>query len=311
MNNKNSHIAILMGGFGSERDVSINTGKACIRAINKKFYKVSKIDVKYDFYEQIQKIKPDICFNALHGIFGEDGTIQSYLNKIKVPYTHSNAITSNIAFNKLLTKSLISNKTKKSYDEIIFPTTYKFESINDYVKFLPIVLKPINGGSSVEVNIIKSKKELYSFKNKIFDDTFIVEPFVGNRELTVTVFNSKPLAVTEIISNDNTFYDYSAKYRNNGSTHIIPANIPSKTYNKVLNWAKRSHEILGCSCISRSDFRYDDVTDKLYMLEINTQPGMTETSLTPEQASYCNLTMSDIIDALISKATFEEIKSNN
>ena len=300
-----------MGGFGSEREVSINTGKACIKAINKKFYKVSTIDVKFDFYEQIQKIKPDICFNALHGVFGEDGTIQSYLNKIRLPYTHSSAITSIIAFNKLLTKSLISKETKKSFDEIIFPGTYKFKKISDYVKLLPLVLKPVNGGSSVEVNVIKSENELHSFKNKIFDDNFIVEPFVGNRELTVTVFNSKPLAVTEIISNENTFYDYSSKYNNNGSTHIIPANIPYKTYKKVLSWAKRSHEILGCSCISRSDFRYDDVSDKLYMLEINTQPGMTETSLSPEQARYCNLTMSDIIDTLISKASFEETISSN
>ncbi len=306
MTDKIMHIAVLMGGFGSEREVSINTGKACMKAMNKNLYKVSMIDVGFDFHEQIQKVNPDICFNALHGTFGEDGAIQSYLNKIKIPYTHSNSVTSNIAFNKLLTKSLIRNVTKDSVDEIIFPKTYKFYNIEDYLKFLPLVVKPVSGGSSVEVFIVKNREKLYSLKNQIFNDSFLVEPFVGNRELTVTVFNSKPLAVTEIISNKNFFYDYSSKYKDNGSLHVLPAELPIRTYNKVLNWAKRSHEILGCSFISRSDFRYDDINDKLYMLEINTQPGMTKTSLTPEQANYCNLSLSDIIDTLIRNAHYEK-----
>ena len=307
MKSKKKHVAFLMGGLSSEREVSINSGNACYNAIDKEKYRASKIIIDKNFYDKILTVKPDICFNALHGSFGEDGTIQSFLNKIKMPYTHSGANASAIAMNKLLTKSYLSKFYKKTEDNIIFPKNYNFNSINEFKKFLPLVLKPISGGSSVEINILKNEDDLNYVKDKIFSNLFIVEPLVGNRELTVSVLENKPLIVTEIISKKNFFYDYNSKYSSNGSLHILPAKIPEAVYNKVTKWAKLAHKLLGCSGISRSDFRYDDTENTLYMLEINTQPGMTKTSLSPEQAKYCGITLTELVDKLISKAKFEKV----
>ena len=307
MISKKKHVAFLMGGLSSEREVSINSGNACYDAIDKEKYYATKIIVDKNFYDQILITKPDICFNALHGSFGEDGTIQSILNKIKMPYTHSGANASAIAMNKLLTKNYLSQFSKNTEEQIIFPKTYDFKSLNEYKKCLPLVLKPINGGSSVEIDILNNEDELNYVKDKLFSNQFLVEPLVGNRELTVSVLENKPLVVTEIISKKNFFYDYNSKYSSNGSLHILPAKIPNSIYNKVVKWAKLAHELLGCSGISRSDFRYDDNRDTLYMLEINTQPGMTKTSLSPEQAEYCGISLTELVDKLISKAKFEKV----
>ena len=307
MINKKKHVAFLMGGLSTEREVSINSGNACYDAIDKEKYYATKIIVDKNFYDQILTINPDICFNALHGSFGEDGTIQSILNKIKIPYTHSGANASAIAMNKLLTKNYLSQFSKKTAEQIIFPKTYDFKSLIEYKKFLPLVLKPISGGSSVEINILNNDDDLNYVKDKLFSNLFMVEPLVGNRELTVSVLENKPLVVTEIISRKNFFYDYNSKYSTNGSLHILPAKIPKNIYDKVTKWAQIAHELLGCSGISRSDFRYDDIKDKLYMLEINTQPGMTKTSLSPEQAKYCGISLTELVDKLISKAKFEKV----
>ena len=304
---KKIHVAFLMGGLSSEREVSINSGNACYDAIDKEKYDASKIIVDKNFFNQILTIKPDICFNALHGSFGEDGTIQSILNKIKIPYTHSGANASTIAMNKLLTKNYLSQFSKNMKEHIRFPKTFNFKSLNEYKKFLPLVVKPISGGSSVEINILNNEDDLNFAKDKIFSDLFIVESYVGNRELTVSVLENKPLVVTEIISKKNFFYDYNSKYSSNGSLHILPAKIPHNIYNKVTKWAKLAHELIGCSGISRSDFRYDENKDKLYMLEINTQPGMTKTSLSPEQAKYCGISLTKLVEKLISKAKFEKV----
>ena len=307
MKSKKKHIAFLMGGLSDEREVSINSGNACYDAIDKEKYYASKIIIDKNFYNQIVTLKPDVCFNALHGSFGEDGTIQSILNKIKIPYTHSGANASTLAMNKLLTKNYLSQFYKNTEDEIIFPETYDFKSLKEYKKFLPLVLKPISGGSSVEINILNSEDDLTYVKDKIFSDLFIVEPLVGNRELTVSVLDGKPLVVTEIISKKNFFYDYNSKYSSNGSLHILPAKIPKAIYDKVTKWAKLAHELLGCSGISRSDFRFNDKENSLFMLEINTQPGMTKTSLSPEQAKYCGITLTELVEKLISKAKFEKV----
>ena len=307
MKGKKKHVAFLMGGLSSEREVSINSGNACYDAIDKEKYYATKILVDKNFYNKILTIKPDICFNALHGSFGEDGTIQSILNKIKMPYTHSGANASSIAMNKLLTKNYLTQFSKNTREHIIFPKTYDFKSLNEYKNFLPLVLKPISGGSSVEIDILKNEDDLKYVKEKIFSNLYLVEPLVGNRELTVSVLDNKPLVVTEIISKKNFFYDYSSKYSSNGSLHILPAKIPGAIYDKVTKWARIAHELLGCSGISRSDFRYDDIKGKLYMLEINTQPGMTKTSLSPEQAKYCGISLTELVDKLITKANFEKV----
>ena len=154
---------------------------------------------------------------------------------------------------------------------------------------------------------VNNEDDLNYVRDKIFNNQFIVEPLVGNRELTVSVLENKPLVVTEIISKKNFFYDYNSKYSSNGSLHILPAKLPNKIYNKVIKWAKLAHKVLGCSGISRSDFRYDDRNDTIYMLEINTQPGMTKTSLSPEQAKYCGISLTELVEKLISKAKFEKV----
>ena len=207
MKSKKKHVAFLMGGLSTEREVSINSGNACYDAIDKEKYYATKIIVDKNFYDQILTTKPDVCFNALHGSFGEDGTIQSFLNKIEMPYTHSGANASTIAMNKLLTKKILSQFSKDLDDQIIFPETCDYKSINEYKKFLPLILKPISGGSSVEIDILNNEDDLINAEDKIFNNLFMVEPLVGNRELTVSILDNKPLVVTEIISKKNCFYD--------------------------------------------------------------------------------------------------------
>ncbi len=301
------HVVVLMGGFGSEKEVSLNSGKSCSKALRKiKNYKVSELVVDTNFVSNIQKLNPDICFNALHGKFGEDGTIQGFLNAMKIPYTHSGVLTSSLAMNKIFTKSIITKSTENSDDPIIFPKTLSLKKLNDYKYYRSLVIKPIKGGSSVGVEILydfNDKKKLHDIEKK---KNIMIEPLVGNKELTVAVLQDKPLTVTEILPKKNRFYNYQAKYETNGSTHRLPAKIPKCIFDKAMNWAFRSHKILGCKGVSRSDFRYDEKSKKLYMLEINTQPGMTETSLVPEQAKFCNISMSDLVEILLKEARCED-----
>ncbi len=299
------HIGVLMGGFGSEKEVSLKTGEACSDALkNCQNYRISDLVVDKNFITNIQRIKPDICFNALHGQFGEDGTIQGFLNTMQIPYTHSGVSASSIAMNKNYTKYIISKLTENSEDPIIFPKTLILEELNNYNLEKPLVIKPVKGGSSVGVQILnKSNDKIYL--KKINNANLMIEPLVGNRELTVTVLNDKPLTVTEISPKENAFYDYKSKYKSKGSVHQLPAKIPKNIFDKAMNWAQRSHKILGCKGVSRSDFRFDDKDKKLYMLEINTQPGMTKTSLVPEQAKFCNISMTKLVEILINQAQWE------
>ncbi len=297
------HVAVLMGGYGDEKEVSINSGKACSLALTKANYRVSKILVNDNLLENIKTLKPDICFNALHGKFGEDGTIQGFFETIKQPYTHSDVMTSSTAMNKILTKSLLKYYTKDDLNPIKFPKNLTIKNFNDY---LPIIVKPVFGGSSVGIKIIEKPNQIKNAADFFSNENLFVEPLVGNTELTVTVLKNKPLTVSEIITDDNSkFYDYNSKYDDKGSKHIIPARIPKNIFKKTLKWAKKAHEILGCRGISRSDFRYDNINNKLYMLEINTQPGMTNTSHAPEQAKFIGLSMSDLVDLLIKEGKWE------
>ncbi len=297
--NKSLHVGVLMGGFGPEKQVSLNSGEACAKAIIEAGYKVTRIIVDKNLNDKIKKIKPNVCFNALHGEFGEDGTIQGYLNSLRIPYTHSGVSTSSIAMNKVYTKCIISKITKNLNDPIIFPETLDLKDLENLNPTTPIVIKPVSGGSSVGVKI-KQVKEIKKMSSEINNFQNMIEPLVGNRELTVTVLDNKPLTVTEILPEKNqTFYNYDAKYSKGGSLHKLPAQIPRKTFKLAMKWAQISHELIGCNSISRTDFRFDDLNNNLYMLEINTQPGMTETSLVPEQAKFCGISMPELVDMLI------------
>ena len=304
----NTHVLLLKGGNGSEREVSLNTATECAKAIKQIGCKITEVDIAEINISSLDKINADVCFNALHGDFGEDGSIQGLLNLIKIPYTHSGVATSSIAMNKINFKRIITDATRFSNDPIYFPKTLQ---INDNGKYFEVdydgafVIKPIKGGSSVGVNIIK-KGNRFPYVGELINKELMAEIFVGSKELTVTVLKENPLCVTEITtSNDNEFYNYKAKYDNDGSYHKIPADIPKVIYNRALSWALKAHQIIGCRGISRTDFRYDAINGKLYMLELNTQPGMTKTSLSPEQASYCGLNMDDIIKILIEEASYE------
>ena len=304
----NMHVLLLKGGFGSERDVSLETAKACSGALKDNGYKVTEIDISVIDINDLINIKADVCFNALHGNLGENGSVQGLLNLLKLPYTHSGVTASAIAMNKMHFKRLLINATENSDDPINFPKTLEILSNTD-INFEnhkgAYVIKPINGGSSVGVKIIREGRQVPLINNASYHNV-IAEEYVGSKELTVTVLKDKPLCVTEIkAGQDKEFYNYKAKYEENGSIHDIPANIPKNIYNQAMSWALRAHQILGCKGISRSDFRYDNLVEKLYMLEINTQPGMTKTSLSPEQALFCKISLKDMVRIIIEEASYE------
>ena len=305
---RNIHVLLLKGGDGSERAVSLNTAKECGKAIKQIGYKITEVDISEINIFTLAKISADVCFNALHGDYGEDGSIQGLLNLMKIPYTHSGVATSSIAMNKINFKRIITDATKFSDDPIYFPKTLKLKNNGENFEVDydgSFVIKPIKGGSSVGVNIIKKGNKIPQIE-QVTDKQLMAEIFVGSKELTVTVLKENPLCVTEIItSNDKEFYNYNAKYDKNGSYHKIPADIPKFIYNKALSCALKAHQIIGCRGISRTDFRYDTNNEKLYMLELNTQPGMTHTSLSPEQAAYCGFNMKDVIQILIKEANYE------
>ena len=305
---ENLHILLLKGGDGSEREVSLNTAAECVKAIKKLGCKITEMDFAEIDIPNLININIDVCFNALHGDSGEDGSIQGLLNLLKIPYTHSGVATSSIAMNKINFKRIITEATQFSDDPIYFPKTLQITKKGKYVEVncdVPFVIKPIKGGSSVGVKIIKERNQINTIDEFIHEQV-MAEKFVGTKELTVTVLKERPLCVTEIItSSEQEFYNYKAKYDVNGSFHKIPADIPKVIYNKALSWALKAHQLIGCKGISRTDFRYDANNEKLYMLELNTQPGMTSTSLSPEQAFYCGLSMDDIVKIMIEEATFE------
>ena len=302
------HIVLIKGGYGAEREISLKSGKTCAIALKENGFKVSEIDFNQSIATELTILKPDVCFNALHGQYGEDGNIQGLLNILKIPYTHSGVTTSSIAMNKIHFKRVITKATENTINPINFPKSLEIDdgktlSVKDHKG--PYVIKPINGGSSVGVLLIKNNNEA-PLKKTWPDKYLMAESLVGTRELTVTVLREKPLCVTEIkTAKNNVFYNYDAKYASGGSFHEIPAQIPKVISQQAMNWALKAHQIIGCRGISRSDFRYDQNTSELFMLEINTQPGMTKTSLAPEQCAFCNINMVKMVRILIEEATYE------
>ena len=305
---ENIHVLLLKGGNGSERNVSLHTADECAKAIKQLGYKITEVDIADINISSLAKINADLCFNALHGDYGEDGSIQGLLNLLKIPYTHSGVATSSIAMDKINFKRIITSATQFSNDPIYFPKTLLINNNGENLEVDhdgAFVVKPIKGGSSIGVKIITKGNKIHN-NYEFIHKKLMAETYVGSKELTVTVLREDPLCVTEIITNEEKeFYNYNAKYDKNGSFHLIPADIPKNIYNKALSWALKAHQIIGCKGISRSDFRYDAKDEKLYMLELNTQPGMTKTSLSPEQASYCGLNMNDMVEIILGEASYE------
>ncbi len=296
------HVTVLFGGSSSERDVSLISGAAVCDSLKDSGCQVNPIDVGLNIGSILTDLRPrpDIVFNALHGSYGEDGCIQGLLNILEIPYTHSGVLASSLAINKPMAKLIMTAVgIKVSEHQIV---TFE-EIIKNRVMAPPYVVKPISEGSSVGVNIVpvgavfKPRKKEWALGDKV-----MVERFVPGRELTVTVMGNRPLAVTEIIT-ENDFYDYGAKYIDGGSKHIIPADIPKVVYDEALRVSLLAHESLECRGVSRVDIRYDG--DELYVLEINTQPGMTPTSLVPEQAAYLNISFNELVMWLVENASYD------
>ena len=299
-------IVILAGGLSGERKISFLTGKACFKALKKKGYRVKELDARGYFAEKLKKLKPKLVFNALHGKYGEDGFVQSILESLKIPYTHSGVLPSSLAMDKELSRILFKKKKIKTPKYFLLrkgcEENLRRNMKNKKIKF-PIVIKPIDEGSSLGVYICKNgiqfKKNYNKLKNEY--DRILVEEYIPGKEIQVAVMGNKALGAIELVPTRE-FYDYKAKYSPKAKTkHIMPAPLLKKKYNEVLFLAKKAHKILGCRGITRSDFRF--FKNKFYLLETNTQPGMTKLSLVPEIAHYCGIKFEELVDWMVKDAS--------
>ena len=300
------HVAVLMGGWASERPVSLMSGEGVAQALEERGHKVTRIDMDRDVALRLHETKPDVVFNALHGTPGEDGTVQGMMDLMGLRYTHSGVETSVIAIDKELTKMVLVPHGIRMPEGTIVES----ESIYDADPLpRPYVLKPLNEGSSVGVAIVTVDG---NYGNPIGRDVpgpwdefdqLLAEPFIKGRELTVAVLGGEPLAVTELKPKAG-FYDYAAKYTDGMTQHICPAEVPYEIASAMMDMAARAHQLLGCEGASRSDFRWDDELGEagIYLLEVNTQPGMTPLSLVPEQAKLKGIAYGELVERLIAEA---------
>ena len=279
------HVAVLMGGLSSEREVSLVSGADCADALERLGAKVTRVDAGRDIAQVLSKVKPDVCFNALHGAWGEDGRVQGVLETLELRYSHSGVLASALAMDKVKAKAVFAAAGVPVPGGGLYN---RFEAARDHVMAPPYVVKPNAEGSSVGVFLVfdgaNRPPQDIAQPSWTFGDEVLVEPYVAGRELAVGVMDGKAMTVTDIIPH-GAFYDYDAKYERGGSTHVVPAPIAPHAFEKALKYSEMAHAALGCRGVTRSDFRYDDVNDVLVLLEINTQPGMTPTSLIPEQAA--------------------------
>ena len=290
-----------MGGISGEREISFLTGKACSIALKKNGYKVVNVDAKGYFVEKLRKLKPKAVFNALHGRYGEDGFVQSILESQKIPYTHSGVFASSLAMNKELSRLIFIKNNIKVPKYLLLQKKNKL-NLNKKMGF-PIVIKPINEGSSLGVSICKNRKQFISKYKKLIKkyNRILVEKYIPGREIQVAVMGEKALGAIELVPKRQ-FYDYIAKYSSGARTqHIMPASLSREKYKEVIDLAKKAHKLLGCRGITRSDFRF--FKNKFYLLEINTQPGMTKLSLVPEIANYCGINFEDLVVWMIKDAS--------
>ncbi|MDF2618278.1 MAG: D-alanine/D-alanine ligase [Xanthobacteraceae bacterium] len=302
------HVAVLMGGWSSERQVSLWSGEACAKAAESVGYRVTRVDVGRDIAQVLTELKPDVALNALHGPYGEDGTIQGMLEFLQIPYTHSGVLASALAMDKAQAKIIL------AASDVPVPegrVVTRAEAAREHVLPRPYVLKPVSEGSSVGVFIIKEDQEHPPQELHRPDwphgDLLLAERYIPGLELTCAVMGDEALGVIEIQS-DLRFYDYEAKYTPGGSVHILPARILPNVYQKVRMLAVKAHRALGCRGISRSDFRYDDRTGDesgLVCLEVNTQPGMTELSLVPELAAHAGHSFGELVRWMVEDASLD------
>jgi D-alanine-D-alanine ligase len=300
------HVAVLMGGWASERPVSLMSGRGVTEALEARGHRVTPIDMDRNVAQRLADARPDVVFNALHGVPGEDGTVQGMMDLMGIPYTHSGLQTSVIAIDKELTKhALVPHGIPMPGGRIVRSAEiYQGDPLTR-----PYVLKPVNEGSSVGVAIVTDEG---NYGNPIRPDvtgpwqqfeSLLAEPYIRGRELTAAVLGDRALLVTELVPKSG-FYDFDAKYTDGMTEHVCPAQIPPEISQLCLDYALKAHRLLGCRGTSRSDFRWDDEQgeDGLFLLETNTQPGMTPLSLVPEQAKYCGIEYGELVEIIIEDA---------
>ncbi|SOE10962.1 D-alanine--D-alanine ligase [Hoeflea halophila] len=301
------HVAVLYGGFSSERPVSLASGEPCAAALEEAGYRVTRVDVGQDVGAVLSELKPDVCFNALHGPFGEDGTIQGVLEYLGIPYTHSGVTASALAMDKRLSK-IVAKSVGIPVAESKVMNRHDFTSAHPMQP--PYVVKPVNEGSSFGVVIVSEGQthppQIITSKDWKYGDVVMVERYISGRELTCTVMGDVALAVTEIVPQGHSFYDYDSKYVAGGSKHVCPAEISPIVYQKIRMLALKAHQAIGCRGVSRSDFRYDDrfsEDGEVIWLEVNTQPGMTPTSLAPEMALQAGHSFVEFVSWMVEDAS--------
>ena len=306
MNPNDTHVAVLMGGWSAERPVSIDSGNGCAEALEGEGFKVTKVDVDRDIAATLKALKPDVAFNALHGPFGEDGKIQGLLEILDIPYTHSGVLASSVGMDKV--------KSRAVFESVGIPVAKgmvvnRLEAAKAHVMEPPYVIKPIREGSSFGVFIVREDQphppqELFA-DDWAFGDDVLVENFVDGLELTCAVMGDRALDIIEI-KPQTKFYDYEAKYAPGGSIHVLPAPLSPNIYRNIQKISLEAHRALGCRGVSRADFRLDDRPDgtgALVCLEVNTQPGMTATSLVPEIAAHAGIGFGALVRWMVEDAS--------
>jgi len=292
---------MMMGGPSSEREVSLSSGRECAAALRAEGFEVAEVDAGPDLPDQITRLKPDVVFNALHGRWGEDGCVQGILEWLGVPYTHSGVLASALAMDKQRCKALFSEAGLPVAKSVLAP---RAELARAHAIAPPYVLKPNNEGSSVGIFIVPEGAEAPpALDDPALPEVMMAESFVAGRELTVTVRDGQAMTVTDILTDG--WYDYDAKYVAGGSRHVLPADLPGDIFDACMAHAETAHRVLGCRGVSRTDFRWDAARglDGLIVLETNTQPGMTPTSLTPEQAAHCGMDFGALCAWLVGDAS--------
>jgi len=306
-------VAVLKGGMSPEREVSLVSGEECAKALREEGFEVTEIDVAHNLWEQLHAADPDVIFNALHGEWGEDGRVQGVLDLFGAPYSHSGVMASALAMDKHRAKAVLKDVGINVPAGTLVP---RRQASQEHALEPPYVVKPNAQGSSVGVYIIHPNfpPPAEMAKNENMGELVLAEKFVPGRELTVAVMHDRALAVTEIIPKTE-WYDYEAKYAEGGSSHVVPADIPEIVTQTCMVWAELAHQALGCRGISRSDFRFNDenipknatdadIVNNILMLELNTQPGMTPTSLAPEQAQYIGMSFGQLCRWIVEDATW-------
>ncbi len=289
-----------MGGPSAEREVSLSTGRGCIAALREAGYQVAEVDAGADLCARLQEISPDVVFNALHGRWGEDGCVQGLLEWLRLPYTHSGVLSSALAMDKERAKAAYRTAGLPVVDSVLAP---RDEVRSRHVMPPPYVVKPNNEGSSVGVYLVHEATEAPPQLSDAMPEVVMVETFAPGRELTTTVMGDRALTVTDILTDG--WYDYDAKYTPGASRHVIPADLPPEIFAACLEYALRAHIALGCRGVSRTDFRWDEARglDGLILLETNTQPGMTPTSLVPEQAQAVGVSFPELVRWMVEDAS--------